>query len=343
MVRALLSRFTTVAALLAVLAGGGAGSAAHAQTKTGTAAAEFLNIPVGARATAMGGAFGATADDGTALYWNPAGLTRIDGRRFTAEHAGWLVGIDFNFAAFTLPTRFGSLGVAVTAMTTPEMEVTTVEEQMGTGETFTTGSYAVALAYARDLTDRFTMGGTVKYVTERVDDATANGVALDIGTLFVTPFNGLRLGASITNFGTKMQAGGPLVRVDIDPSQAGNNESVTATLATDRFDMPLTMRVGLATEVYQQAGTRLTLAVDALSPSASGQHLNLGAEVGVFNDLLALRGGYQELFLDGSPRSFTLGGGLRYRFGELNLAADYAYEAFEFFDGVNRFTVALEF
>lgn len=316
---------------------------AHAQTKTGTASAEFLNIPVGARATAMGGAFGATASDGTAIYWNPAGLTSVDGSRLTVEHAAWLVGIDFNFATFTLPTSFGTVGVGLTTFLTEEMEETTVEEQFGTGRTFTAGSYAVSLAFARDLTDRFTIGTTLKVVNERIDDASANGIALDIGTMFTTPFRGIRLGASIANFGTKMRIGGPLVPVDIDEGQAGNNESVTATLSTDGFDMPLMMRVGLATEVYQQAGTRVTLAVDALSPSAGGQYLNLGAEVGVLNDLVLVRGGYQELFLDGSPRSFTLGGGLRYRFGTLDLGADYAYEAFEFFNGVNRFTVALGF
>lgn len=327
-----------VLALAAVLSAG-----AQAQTKRGTAAAEFLNIPVGARAAAMGGAFGATANDGSALYWNVAGLTRIGAGQLTVEHAAWLVGIDFNFASVSLPTRFGTVGVGVTALTTPEMEVTTVEAQTGTGETFTAGSYAVALAYARDLTDRFTIGGTVKYVTERIDDTSANGLALDLGTMFVTPFNGVRLGASISNFGTKMQIGGPLVRVDIDDGEAGNNESVTADLSTDAFDLPLTMRVGLATEVFQQAGTRVTLAADAIVPNASGQHLNLGAEVGFLNDLVMMRGGYQELFLDGSPRSFTLGGGLHYRFGSLNVAADYAYEAFDFFDGINRFTVALQF
>ncbi len=331
------------ALLAAFVLGFSFGPVARAQTKRGTAAAEFLNIPIGARAAAMGGAFGATANDGSAIYWNPAGLTQVEGRRFTAEHASWLVGIDFNFASVTLPTRFGSIGVGVTALTTPEMEVTTVEAQMGTGETFTAGSYAVSLSYARDLTDRFTMGGTVKYLTERIDAASANGIALDLGTMFVTPFNGIRLGASISNFGTKMQIGGPLVRVDIDEGEAGNNESVTADLSTDSFDLPLTMRVGLAMDVLQNAGTRVTLATDAIVPNASGQHLSLGAEVGLLNDLVMVRGGYQELFLDGSPRSFTLGGGLHYRFGTLDLAADYAYEAFQYFGGVNRFTVALQF
>ena len=66
-------------------------------------------------------------------------------------------------------------------------------------------------------------------------------------------------------------------------------------------------------------------------------------EVALLGGLVQVRGGYQELFLDDSPRSFTLGGGLNYGFGSLDLTADYAYEAFEFFDGVNRISFALGF
>ena len=43
-------------------------------SKTGTSAANFLRIGIGARALAMGGAFVAVADDPTAAYWNVAGL-----------------------------------------------------------------------------------------------------------------------------------------------------------------------------------------------------------------------------------------------------------------------------
>ena len=41
-------------------------------SKTGTTAAQFLKIGIGARALAMGGAYSAVSDDATALYWNPA-------------------------------------------------------------------------------------------------------------------------------------------------------------------------------------------------------------------------------------------------------------------------------
>jgi hypothetical protein len=230
-------------------------------------------------------------------------------------------------------------------MRVPDMEVTTTEQQDGTGETFTAGSYALALSYGRALTDRFSIGGSVKIVTERIWNSSANGVAFDVGTQFVTPFRGIRLGAAIANFGTKLQISGDdlLTLVDIDPNNSGNNESNRALLRTDRFDMPLTMRIGLAGEVFQMSGSRLTLAVEALNPNNSEQYVNLGAEVGLLNDLVMFRGGYSELLLDDSLRSFTLGAGLRYRFAPLNFAFDYAFEKQEFFTDINRFTLSIQF
>ena len=61
------------------------------QTKVGTTVANFLTIPVGPRASGMGGAFIAVANDVTAAYWNPAGLSRIPRSEFTASTVEWLV------------------------------------------------------------------------------------------------------------------------------------------------------------------------------------------------------------------------------------------------------------
>ena len=314
-------------------------------TKRGTTAAEFLSIPVGARATAMGNAITALVDDPTAIYWNPAGLAQIDGGGFTGEYAQWLAEIDFNFAAVVLPSRFGTFGLGLTSMRTPEMEVTTVDQQDGTGETFTASSYAFAFSYGRALTDRFSLGASVKVVSERIWNSSTSGVAFDVGTQFITPFRGIRLGAAISNFGTKLRIGGDdlLTRVDIDPNNRGNNESNRALLKTDAFDMPLTMRIGLAGEVFQGGGSRLTLAVEALNPNNSEQYGNVGAEVGLLGDLVLLRGGYAELFLNDSVRSYTLGAGLRYRFAPLIFSLDYAFEKQDFFTDVNRFTLSIRF
>jgi hypothetical protein len=293
----------------------------------------------------MGSAFGATATDASALYWNPSGLAAIGSTTLTAEYAPWLAGLDFSFISVAIPTGAGTFSAGVTTLLVPEMERTTSttnQTQLGTGEMFDAGFYAVQLGFGRALTDRFSIGGTVKVVNERIDVYSATGVAFDVGTLFTTPFNGLRIGAAIQNYGTKMQMDGPLFIVDPLPNQAGNNNSIRTEGVTNAYDLPLAMRVGLATEVYQTADTRVTLAVDALTPSSAAQHVNLGAEVGLLGGLVAVRGGYQELFMDDSPRSFTLGGGLNYTFGGVGFRADIGYERWEYFDDVTRFTLAFE-
>lgn len=314
-------------------------------TRRGTTAAEFLSIPVGARATGMGGAMAASTNDATAMYWNPSGLGLMDKASFMAEHASWLAGINFNFAAVALPTRLGTFGMAVTALQTPNMLVTTVDDQEGTGETFSAASYAAGLSWGRALTERFAFGATVKLLNERIWHSSATGLALDVGTVFVTPFRGIRLGASIANFGTKMQMTGDdlLVVSDIDPVNRGNNESNRAHLKTERFGLPLMMRIGLAGEVVSTESMRLTVAADVLSPNNSRQFANLGAELGLLGDLLQIRAGYSELFLDESIRSFTLGAGLRYDFSAVGLAVDYAFENQEYFGGVNRVAMAVHF
>lgn len=314
--------------------------------KRGTTAADFLGIPVGARAAAMGGALTASVNDASSIYWNPAGLASMQsGIGFMAEYAEWLAEIDFNFVALVVPTNMGTFGIGITSMRTPEMDVTTVEQQNGTGETFTAGSYALSLSYGRALTDRFSIGGTAKVINERIWHSSASGVAIDIGTTFVTPFEGIRLAAAISNFGTKMQMSGDdlLAVIDIDPNNGGNNESNRALLRTDAFDLPLIMRIGLAGEVVQTGSSRLTLAVEALNPNNSEQYVNVGAEVGLLGDLIMFRGGYSELFLTDNVRSLTLGAGINYSFGPLDFTVDYAYEAQEFFSDVNRFTMSVGF
>ena len=314
-------------------------------TKRGTTAADFLGIPVGARATALGGAITATVSDPIAIYWNPAGMAAVEEVSFTGEYAEWLAAIDFNFMAIAIPSRFGVVGLGLTVMRTPEMEVTTVAMQDGTGETFNAASWAAAVTYARALTDRFAIGGSVKWIQERIWNSSSGGLAFDVGTQFETPFRGVRLGASISNFGSKLQIAGDdlLARVDVDPGNRGNNESNRALLKTDRFDLPLIMRIGLAGEVFQRGGNRLTLSVDALNPNNSEQYLNAGAEVGLLGDLIMFRAGYSELLLENSLRSFTLGGGLRYQFAPIHFGMDYAFEQHEYFNAVNRFTLTMRF
>ncbi|MBM2841541.1 MAG: hypothetical protein HW412_2069, partial [Bacteroidetes bacterium] len=158
-------------------------------SKTGTTAAAFLEIPVGARAIGMGGAFVGTANDVTSLYWNPAGVARLDHSEAIFSHSSWIADMNFDYAALSIPLEnFGTLGLSFTSLTMPDMLVRTVERPEGTGERFTAGSFAVATHYARTLSDKFSIGFTAKYISEKIWDMQANGFAVDVGTLFTTNF-----------------------------------------------------------------------------------------------------------------------------------------------------------
>ena len=65
--------------------------------KTGTTAAKFLSIEVGSNAVGMGGAYTSIANDATAMYWNPAGLSFHDTKEVYFNHANWIADISFDY------------------------------------------------------------------------------------------------------------------------------------------------------------------------------------------------------------------------------------------------------
>jgi Type IX secretion system protein PorV len=302
-------------------------------SKAGTTAATFLEIPVGARAIGMGGAFVGTANDVTSLYWNPAGVARLDHSEAMFSHSNWIAQMNFDYAAVSIPLEsFGTIGLSFTSLTMPDMLVRTVERPDGTGERFSAGSFAVATHYARNLSDKFSIGFTAKYISETIWDMSANGFAIDVGTLFTTNFlNGMRIGASISNFGTDMKLAGRDTRTfhPIDPTKLGSNDQIPQNIEMDAWHLPLNFQFGIAVDAIKSDENLLTIAVDALHPSDNYESLNVGAEYG-FQNMFFIRGGYQSLFLADSEGGLSLGAGILADLfgGGMKARADYAYNDF---------------
>lgn len=298
-------------------------------SKVGTTVGTFLSIGVGPRAMAQGGAFVAAADDASALYWNPAGLARMRQGEAFAAHAEWVGGLDFDYVAAAMPLAGGAAGVSVTMLSVPEMLVRDEVRQEGTGETFDAADLAIGLSYGRAITDRFSLGGTFKYVQSRIWNSRAQGFAVDIGTQFRTDFaGGLTIGAAITNFGTDMRLDGRDLQrfYDANPEQDGDNGRLPVNLALDRWDLPLGFQIGVASTPLNTRMQRLTFSLDALHPADNYESVNAGAEYG-FRERLFLRGGYEGMFLQDQEGGFA--GGLAvhyplpYEGGLVKL--DYAY------------------
>ncbi len=316
------------------------------QSKVGTTAAPFLGISVGPKAMGMGSAFVALANDATALYWNPSGISRAMKTQFMASHTTWLVGSKFNWVGFSLNmdnTNF--LGISFTQLDYGEDEVTTVLNPDGTGERWDAMDMVIGLSYARNLTDRFSIGGSVKYVNQQIWNESASAFALDVGLLYITEFNDLKIGMSISNFGTDMKMEGRdlIKRIDLDPEAQGINKTIPTQLKTDEWALPLLFRVGLAMDVLKVSDITVTTAVDAFRPSDNNSSVNVGMEFS-WNGIFFARAGYKNLFLDKSEEGINFGGGLKYNFMETSFVHfDYAFSDFGKFDNLHTFSLGIIF
>ncbi|QQS35390.1 MAG: PorV/PorQ family protein [Ignavibacteriales bacterium] len=315
-------------------------------SKKGTTAAPFLNIGQSARAISMGSAFVGVSDDASAMYWNPSGIAKLPGINVMFDHTNWIADIKYNFIAATYNLGdMGTVGVSFTTSDIGEMKVTTVDEPNGTGETFTATDAAFSIAYAINLTDNFSIGFNPKFIHQSIWRMSATAFALDLGIQYKTPFDGMILAMSISNFGTKMQLLGNsnLVLHDLNLQSTGNNGRIPAYLETGQWALPLNFRVGVAYNPVFTDEHKITVAVDAAHPNDDYESVNIGAEY-VFKDFIAFRGGYKSMFLEDSEESFSLGFGLKQFFlGNIALKLDYAYQDFGRLSDIQKFTVGISF
>jgi Type IX secretion system protein PorV len=318
-------------------------------SKTGTVAATFLEIPVGASAVAMGSAFVSLANDATSLYWNPAGSAWLVQSEVLAVHTNWIADTRFDFASFVLPLEeFGTVGVNVTSLSMDDMKVTTVEKPEGTGELFSAGDLAVGVSYAHRLTDRFTIGFNAKYIQQSIWHETANAFAIDVGTIFRTDLiGGLTIGASLSNFGTPMKMSGRDARQFgmLDPTKQGTNSQIPQDIEMDSWDLPLLFQIGVSTTPLKTDNYRLTISADALHPNDDYESVNVGGEF-AFQDILFLRGGFNALGLPDREGGLSFGFGISsnsFLSSSTTVRFDYAFRDMGRLSNINVFSLSVRF
>ena len=159
-------------------------------------------------------------------------------------------------------------------------------ELSGTGREFAWQDIAISMGYGRYLTDRFSLGVTVKYIGEKAGDyATANGWSADVGTSYDTGFRNFKIAMVITNFGPDLKF--------IERS----------------FPLPINFKFGGAIDVIQNANSILTFAADGSHPSDNLEKYNTGLEY-TFRNQFTLRGGYRFNY---DTDGLTFGAGMRLR------------------------------
>ncbi len=315
-------------------------------SKRGTTAAQFLKVSQGARATGMGSAFVAVADDASSMFWNVAGIAKQNKNSVIFDHTQWIADLNYNFIAGTYSLGdFGTIGLSFIGSSYGEMNVTTVDEPNGTGSVFTVSDVAFSIGWAINLTQEFSIGFNPKIVRQTIWNTSGTSFAIDMGVLYDTPFDGLTIGMSITNLGNKLQLSGTsaVLLYDPDPETTGNNDRIPGEFQTGAWSLPLTFVLGFSYDVINTDMHRLIIDLDARHPNDNYESINIGGEY-VFNDVLAIRGGYKSLFLTDSQETFALGAGFKQRLmGNVAIYIDYAYQDFGILNAVHKISVGLDF
>jgi hypothetical protein len=301
----------------------GLADAAQIFEKVGTFDGQFLKIGVGARAAGMGGAFVAVADDATALFWNAAGIARIDADKseLSLNHANWVADLSFDQIGYVFHVKRipGAIGVHARALSMDPMVETTAyqpDPNVGTGRTFDAGMMTVGLTYARSFTDKFSAGGTANFIHEGLAEFSQQTYSFDVGTLYDVGTMGMKIGMAISNIGTQIKFIDREARI------------------------PAMFRVGSSISVLQSADQRLLGAVEFSHPPDNAERLNVGAEYD-FRHFVFLRGGYNINY-----DAEGIAGGVGFHFpvsvaGQADL--DYAYTDLKDLGGAHRFSLRFLF
>lgn len=317
-------------------------------SKVGTAAAQFLKIGVGARATGMGESFVAVANDASALYWNPSGITNITDLSVNVSHTQWFAELFHNYAGIVIPFgENGAVGVSAISLTTHEQEVTTVEQPDGAGVYYNVNDFAIGLSYARSLTDRFSVGITAKYIQQDAYNESANTLAIDVGTYLRTGFHNLIIGMCVSNFGGNMQLEGRdlIALADIN-KQISGEYNPDSRLKTEPWTLPLNFRVGIAMDiiggtdpVFESESHHVTVALDGNHPNDNDERINIGGEYS-WNETVYARIGYKANY---DIEKWAYGAGVKLSIGTQRVGFDYALVDYHDLGKVSRLSVELGF
>ena len=307
-----------------------------AEQKLGQTGFQFLSVATEAKGGAMAGAMTSIEMGSGALFFNPAGMARMQEKfAFGLTQNKWIADIKHNSVSLAVNPyggRYGVFGLSFMSVDYGELQGTMVmgnEQGYIDTEIFEPSAYVVGFGYAKTLTDKFSVGGQIKYAGQSLgksmitvgDDSLkakknlAFVTAYDFGTIYKTGWKSLQFGMSVRNF-----------------SQEIKYEKET-------FLLPLTFRIGISMNLMDFAenvqGHKLIMSIDATHPRSYEEQLRIGFEY-VYMDTFFGRFGYVN---NSDESDVAYGFGLK-KFG---FELDYAYTPFGVFDEVQRFTIKFAF
>ena len=303
--------------------------------RAGQSGWQFLKINGDARQAALGGAFTAiSSGDANAIFGNPASLADVKHVSVQLNALQWVADIGHQSVAVAVNLgNIGVVGASLAALNYGDMPETINSSTGGsgtsplvTGNTFTAHDIVAGISYARQITEKLSVGGNVRWMRQTIAELAMENWSLDIGTLYYTGFRSLRLAITARNFGPDSKFGGW--------SEEFQSES-------DNVRMPLDFRAGMAMDFLDGEGSPhlVTVLVEGDHPNDGREKFQIGVSYS-FEKTFFLRGGYKFNY---DVQTFTFGLGMNYSFGESSGTLNYAYVDFGELTRVHMISLGVSF
>ena len=299
--------------------------------QVGTSGAQLFKINFDPRASGLGNAATSIVNNAASVYTNVAGLEGVQKGDLAFTYVPWFAGIDMvSIAGAYRLENIGVIGIQATGFSTQE-EITTIEMENGTGQTYSIQNTILGVSFARHITEKLVIGAQAKYIRESYFDHSTSGLAFDLGSNYDLGFLGAHLAMTLQNFGP-----------DVEP--LGGNYKDYSDNNVDkgfaRVPLPVTFRASFSMQPIVSDAYSVRFIADLIHPNDNIEHYCLGSEVLLY-DFLAVRGG---LKLNYDNESFAAGVGIKGdKFLGQDVRFDYSFEKFKVLPSVQKLSIGIAF
>ena len=306
---------------------------AFGNSRVGTTGFQFLKIAPDARSAAIGNAVCANVNDVSSLYWNPAGLTKLDSSKihFQAGITNYFAGVKLEYFGIAHRLkRGGIIGLSFIGLNTGSMDVTTEFLPQGNGQTFRAYEYDAAITYAKALTKNFSFGITGKFLQEKFAEVSSTDGVFDFGFQYEVGKANTRFSAGISSFGFSAEPQGTIT------IQTLNGFDTISSY--EKIAVPSVFRFGVGCDVVKKENQLLTIGAQLNHPTDNNETFSFGGEY-CWKKTFFARSGYEFGVDENGIPSFGFGVRFKRRFGMIQL--DYAFQQKNKLGNVNRISVSV--
>ncbi|MFA3784050.1 PorV/PorQ family protein [Melioribacteraceae bacterium 4301-Me] len=306
----------------------------------------FLSNPIAAEVVGKGATGITTTVNSNGIFWNPALLSLVEPKVDVGlNHTEGIADIDYNAAAVSFKlSDIGVIGVSFLAMDYGDFYATRrASNEQGFIETgvFSPTGIAVGIAFSQKVSDRFSYGVHLKFVSQDLGSAwiatagdnlndpnlsltqqeyTNSTIAADVGAFYDFHYKGIKFAAVLQNISKELK------------------------YVNEEFPLPFSISFGLSIQpldffMNMQEEQSFILNFESVHPRDYKEKVKIGGEYKFMNTLF-LRAGYM---MNYDERGWTAGIGFKYMVSQIPFRIDYAYEPFGVLGDRHYFSVGISY